>query len=194
MNKNVLEDNVFSELEADISGDWENIQKRVKKIEKETILKEKRKSLNELKEKPKRFHLPVFSEFYSMLVDIVGNYGNKNSDHILKYLAHKIVHNHSSDNLPKSIINIWEALCNPREYDVREKQCRRCRKKHDVIFRENRSHMMNRITMEVREFGENPFSYNQQSRTKRVFCPSCGELLLSLYNADLISVLSLDRV
>jgi hypothetical protein len=170
------EKDIFSDLEADIEGDWKEIQLKIRKE------KAKEVRLNE----PKRPYFPSFKEFYDILVDIA--YGT--NEYELKYgvqrLIRGIIHGADSGILPSSITKLWEAICNPRDFGVISNcTCERCCNKFDVTYRTNYHNPVRVYNL------DDMFSLSAEELKMKhfvVYCPICGINLTTLTNANLVSV------
>lgn len=167
------ENDVFSDLEKDIDGDWKNIQTQIRnKQDREMRLQE-----------PKRFYFSSFQEFYRILVDIA--YGTKSElEYTIQKLIGRMFYDNNFDGIPNSVIRIWEAIFNPIDFECRNNvSCNNCNKKYDVIYKKENT----RIYYTVREFSMN--RYEEMTRKIiRVYCPNCGIHLLNIFDGNLVSV------
>jgi predicted nucleic-acid-binding Zn-ribbon protein len=168
------EKDIFSELEEDISGDWKEIQNKIRAEE----FKEKRKV-----GKPKRPHFPSFNDFYDILLDIAYETNESEALRYIQRLVRRVILVGGNEPLPKSIEKIWEALCNPRDFGCDSIPCRGCSKRYDITYK---------IEYEEDDYHIDDYLNDGiDTRTVKyisVYCPSCGYNLLHLANAELVSV------
>lgn len=100
----MYKDDVLSEILKDVSSNWEDIQYKFKKQEKEKKYKnyyEKNKNL---------FSLPDYDEFYNLLMEILNIDINRGYD--LQVLVHRILKGNLNGRLlPESFKKIWNLFC-----------------------------------------------------------------------------------
>jgi len=182
---NKKEIDVFSEFEKEIDGDWEHIHKKIEKekIEKEYI-KEKEKHLKN----PKRPYIPSFEEFYKSLIEFA--YGNVYDDRSrvseLMYMVRRIITPYTEKLLPKSLINIWDALCNEEKYDLITPTCMNCKRIYDVAYE-----ITSPVVSSLREYDMLTDTIREHEMTierKDIFCPKCGSRIAIIANGKLISI------
>lgn len=169
MNK---EEDIFSDLEKDIEGDWKEIQTKIRNKENREMRLQK----------PRRPYFPSFKEFYSILVDIA--YGTKSElEYTVQRLVRRMVYNHGYDSiLPNTIIKLWEVIFNPERFECESNyQCPRCKNKFDIIYERHYTNV------EINEF-RNVILGERRMNFSSVCCPICGERFVNLRDAELVSV------
>jgi hypothetical protein len=165
------ENDIFSDLERDIEGDWNNI--RTKIIDKQN---------REIKlRKPKRCYFSSFQEFYRILVDIA--YGTKSElEYTIQKLVRRMFYDNDFDRIPNTVIKIWEAIFNPIDFGcITNIKCNSCNKKYDILYKQQ----LNQVDYSSFEFTIN---MNEIRQINRIFCPNCGHVLSHIMDGYLVSV------
>jgi len=167
------DENLLSDLESDIEGDWEDIQRDIKE----------KKQQEYLKNNPRRLHIPNVKQFYQLLFNIFSGYfvPEKAIDKLIGMFRNTFYYN---ERLPRSFEYVWEMFCDSTKYSIQDIYCRRCKEPYDVIFEKDRSHGF----MSEYSFGDRVrYPEEMMLKTERVFCPSCGYNMLTI-NANIIGI------
>lgn len=158
-------ENLLDDIEKDISGDWEELQKE--RNQKLHDLKEK-EYLEYLKIHPQKIDFPNFSEFHNLMVKIYESYYNNKyamkclvTDLLSKYFSNNTYKNEAS----KSFEYVWSLLCDQYNYHMSQCRCNRCNITFDVII-DRKSTIRNYV-----DYG-NVTGYNYESDIVR--CIECG--------------------
>lgn len=175
---NKKEDDIFSDLEKDIEGDWELIQSKIRK-------EEYKENINKVLKEPKRFNFIDFRNFYKCMVEIAYKKTRFGSE-FFEILARKIIHDTSEEKLPKSLISIFNALCNTTEYNVITEKCINCKNIYDVTYKKEKNYL-NSLYIYERYNIENKV-YTETMKTENIICPKCGIKLITLINGKMISI------
>lgn len=163
------DDNFLSDIEDDIFGDWEEIQKKLKNKDQE----------KGMMENPQRLNCPDFMEFYQTLLRILQSWDFHNPDpHLLKAF-HELLRmvfwdvdiNSNSNPFPTSFHRLWEIVCSPREFKCDKNViCNHCNKEWDIFFKQGGM----RIQDIWRNGGDMGEAANIAVESSRVACPDCG--------------------
>lgn len=177
MKKN--DDNILSDIEDDIFGDWKNIQKQIKDKEFET----------KAMKNPQRLDCPDFMEFYKILLQILQSWDFDNPEPRLLLNLHsllRMVFNDIEDwpnPLPKSFHRIWELFCNPRFYKCELNQkCQCCNKSWDIVFKQN----LPRVYDNLLDGGDR--NADMYAETTRISCPDCGYPMRSYMGRKVVGI------
>lgn len=181
--KNKKEIDVFSEFEEEINGDWEII---CRKVEREKEEKRYRIEREERLKNPKRPHIPNFEDFYKSLVEFgYGDAYDASRVHELMYMTRGMI-NPTGKPFPKSLIKIWEALCNEEIYEVFTSTCINCNRKYDITYEETSP-----VVGFLREYDVlNDIMIEHEMKIKRrsIYCPKCGQRMAIIANGKLVSI------
>lgn len=171
------DDDFLADLEADIGGDWKEIQKSIQNKEDEEEYKK-------LKANPQRINFPKFRQFYEVLLDIFreGIPENRN----LHRLLVSIFHNHrNEDPMPKAFDKVWEIFCNPHKYRCATGvACKNCRNRWDVMYRNEQV----RIRSYPRFIEDRIMQEEMYLPHTQVACPSCGCVILNITSSEVSGV------
>lgn len=174
MKKN---DNIFSDLEDDISRSWVDIEHDIKLKREEEIEKTE---IDFLKNNPTRFNAPNFKEFYEVLVEIYKS-GGDNINALHRLLCNVFYFNNREVimPMPKSFDEVWKIFCSPKEYDCSTNIiCKKCNKIFDIMFK-----------IETPNFSSDHYNTNINSMNimniSEVYCPSCGYHIISIKSGEL---------
>lgn len=172
-------DNFLSDIESDISGDWKEIQKKLRNKEYE----------KQVMKNPQRLDCPDFMQFYKILLRIMQSWDSfDNPDAKLLLEFHellRIVFAEIEDwpnPLPESFHRIWELFCNPRFYDCdRGVNCPSCQNTWDVFSKKQyqRIHNYDRFD-DVNEM---------TVETSRISCPDCGYPMRNYMGKEVVGII-----
>jgi hypothetical protein len=163
------DENLLSDIENDIFGDWEDIQKKIR--DKEI---EKRVENGELN--PQRINCPDFKQFYIRLLRILQSWNDireisPNSLFDLHDILNMVFSGIDdwSNPMPESFYKVWELFCSPRHYRCdRNVICERCGKTYDIFIK--------KINIEYQYYNQFEFenAYHMTQTITNVLCPNCG--------------------
>jgi hypothetical protein len=164
------DNDLLSDLEADLTGDWKKIQEDIQDKEHEEWVKNN----------PQRWNLPSFREFYHIMLRLFRE-GFSHDNHLHRLLV-GIFHNHrNEDPMPKAFDNIWSIFCDPHRYSCATGvACRNCRSRWDVMYEKDR---MYHRPLRVGDFRDMHMQHTL--REERVSCPRCGHGLLNITSSFL---------
>ena len=161
MKKN--DENFLSDIEDDIFGDWEKIQKKIRNKEHE----------KKVMENPQRLDCPDFMEFYKILLRILQSWDFHNPEPKLLMDLNSLLRmvfieiDDWPNPLPKSFHRIWEMFCNPRFFKCELNQvCPSCNKSWDIFFKQN----LPKVHQDLMDYNQ----IDMYVETSRVACPDCG--------------------
>jgi len=167
MKQQMKKDDIFSDLEDDISRSWGDIESDIKLKRKE---EEKKAEVDYLKNNPTIFNAPSFKRFYEVLVEIYKS-GGRDINSLHKLLA-SIFYNHHKEKMPNSFNNVWRIFCSPQEYECSTNiRCGVCHKNFDIMFKIDNP-IRGRMYYDGDEFNGDEF--NNRVNISRVHCPICG--------------------
>jgi hypothetical protein len=171
MNQN---DDFLSDLESDIDGDWEEIQKKIKDKEYE----------EHLNNNPQRFFYPKFKDFYRVLVGFFRSWDGQSDNtmfHDLHMMLRHVFYYKDDHPMPRSFDRIWEMFCNPREFACKtEINCKQCSKVYDIFYKNN--------NIKIDRFSGVLEQQELQYISINVLCPSCGYHMQSIVGGELFGI------
>lgn len=163
-----MNDNILNDIEKDISGDWNNIQKK---------LKNKIKFLSH----NGRMNLPDYNEFIYILKEVLINYDNKEK---VISMIRDLLSYQGIEKSPKSFNNIWKMFCCPDIYDIKyDVKCNKCYRKYDIIYKRSKRNNISYDSL----FEQRDLSYES------VFCINCGNKFFNVFGEDIIGVCVSDK-
>jgi len=180
------DDNLLSDIENDIFGNWEDIQTKLRnKKYEEKVLKN-----------PQRIDCPSFMEFYKILLQIMQSWDTfENPDPRLLMELHKLLRNifyeieDWPNPLPDSFHRIWELFCNPRKYKCDlNLNCPSCHKNWDVVFKQKI------LSANINDLiGHEAERYETVVENSRIACPDCGYQMKAYMGREVVGIFRSDH-
>jgi hypothetical protein len=172
-------DNFLSDIESDISGDWKEIQKKLRNKEHE----------KQIMKNPQRINCPDFMQFYKILLRIMQSWDFDNPDAKLLLDLNELLGMIFAEiedwpnPLPESFHRVWELFCNPRLYNCdRGVNCSCCQNTWDIFFKEH--------LREIRYIDQDRFDYTEMTvETSRISCPDCGYPMRNYMGKEVVGII-----
>lgn len=175
MNKNV---DVLSDIEADISGNWGDIHKN---IQEKKQAKKQKEIIKELGENPRRMDFPNFSKFYEIMFRLCTTGSEYEMKNLRDYLR-EIMFKNSNEKMPLAFDHIWNAFCNPREYQCETGiYCQYCKNRWDIFCKR-----MRMMPINITHSGD--YSNVNELSVLRVNCPTCNNSIASLATDEIFGI------
>lgn len=170
-----MKDNLLSDIEKDIDGNWEDIQKRYIQYQKEKRVEEKKNSPNRPNISYERFHAALVDEYNN----ITGN------GYVMEEIIDRFVFG-SHEKMPNAFKRLWDMMCDPLLYEIIRVSCNGCREDYEIIYKREPIPYVYDI------YGR----YETTVEVFNVFCTGCGLRLARIKGTKkcLKSVLRLDKI
>lgn len=173
---------ILSALESDINRDWDDISKDIQKEQEEKEIRLEKELIEELLENPRRMDFPNFSEFYELMAKLYHSYNENEVRMLIHHLRSRMFN--PIEEMPKAFEHIWDAFCNPREYDCETGiPCRMCKNRWDVFFKRY-ERRYERVSVDV--YGD--MYYQDHLSVSRINCPICNHSIAQIKSDDIIGI------
>ena len=172
-----MRNEILSDIEKDIDGDWKDIYDEV----------EKKHKFEEIQDVVIP-NFPSYEEFYECLIHCLYNDDRMSTLPVdFLHMAHRITQSRDMEKPSKSFNELWSFFCDPRRYNTVKRDCP-CGVSYTVILK--RSHLQPHRSYSDRSdriFGGAEWE-RVEINQKYAYCVECGRSFLSLNNEELVGM------